>query len=77
MLKTLGEEEISKRIEELIEINPGIYQTQILAQFGKGRDDRRLRDILRKYLNIRWASKREGGKVRYYPLKRGLFWFFK
>ena len=76
LLQTLGEEEISRRIEELIELNPGIYQTQILAEFGRGRDDRRLRDILQKYKNIRWTTRLDGRKLRYYLIeKKGLFGF--
>ena len=55
-----------------------MYQTQILAHFGRNRDDRKLRSVLFEYEGKLWRREIDGKKVRYYPMRsKGLFGFLR
>ena len=54
---------------QLVEINPGINQSQLMNLFGTRKDDKSTLRLLREADGTLWQTYRQGNQILYYPIE--------
>lgn len=58
-----------QQFKNLIEINPGINQSQLLTLAGQRRDDKKSRGLLQDMQGVLWQTTMYSNQILYYPLE--------